>query len=67
MVCFQTQKKILGKFWRALQWSMLVYFMFIWSILRPLEMFYGHFVYFVVIWYIFLPFGMLCTIKIWQP
>jgi hypothetical protein len=27
--------------------------MTIWSILRPLEIFYGHLVYFVVIWYIF--------------
>jgi hypothetical protein len=36
---------------------MLVYYMCIWSILRPLEIFYGHLVYFVVIWYIFPRFG----------
>jgi hypothetical protein len=33
--------------------------MTIWSILRPLEMFYGHLVYFVVIWYISPRFGIL--------
>jgi hypothetical protein len=33
--------------------SWYTYFMTIWSILRPLEMFYGLLVYFVVIWYIF--------------
>jgi hypothetical protein len=32
--------------------------MTIWSILRPLEIFYGHVVYFVVIWYIFPRFGI---------
>jgi hypothetical protein len=25
-VCFQTQNPNLGKFWRALEWKMLVYF-----------------------------------------
>jgi hypothetical protein len=35
-----------------LQLKILVYFMTIWSIIRPLEIFYGHLVYFVVIWYI---------------
>jgi hypothetical protein len=30
-----------------------------WTILGPLEIFYGHFVYFVVIWYIFPRFGIL--------
>jgi hypothetical protein len=37
----------------------LIYFMTIWSILRPLEIFYGHLVYFVVIWYIISRFGIL--------
>jgi hypothetical protein len=27
MVCFQTKNPNLGKFWRALQWKILVYFM----------------------------------------
>jgi hypothetical protein len=35
MVCFQTKNPNLGKFWRVLQWKILVYFMTIWSILRP--------------------------------
>jgi hypothetical protein len=26
MVCFQTQNPNLGKFWRALEWKMLVHF-----------------------------------------
>jgi hypothetical protein len=40
------------KFWRGLQWKIMVYFMTIWSILLRLEIFYGQLVYFVVIWYI---------------
>jgi hypothetical protein len=36
-----------------LPWKILVYFMTIWSIFQPLEIFYGHLVYFLVIWYIF--------------
>jgi hypothetical protein len=59
MVCFQTKNPNLGKFGRVLLWKILVYFMTIWSILRPLEILYGHLVYFVVIWYIFPHFGIL--------
>jgi hypothetical protein len=60
MVSFQTKKiPILGKFWTVLQWKTLVYFMTIWSILRPLKIFSGHLVYFVIIWYIFPRFGIL--------
>jgi hypothetical protein len=33
--------------------KMLVYFMDIWSILRPFDIFNRHLVYFVAIWYIF--------------
>jgi hypothetical protein len=33
--------------------------MTIWSILRPLEIFYSHLVYFVLIWYISPRFGIL--------
>jgi hypothetical protein len=36
----------LGKFWRFVQWTMVVYFMAIWSI-------HGHLVYFVTNWYIY--------------
>jgi hypothetical protein len=67
MVCFQTKKPNLGKFWRVLQWKILVYFMTIWSILRPLEIFYGHLVYFVVVWYIFPSFGILYQEKSGNP
>jgi hypothetical protein len=49
MVCFQTKNFTVGKFWRVLLWKILVYFMTIWSILQPLEIFNGHLVYFVVI------------------
>jgi hypothetical protein len=36
-----------------------VYFMDIWSILRPFGLFNGHLVYFLVIWYIFPRMGKL--------
>jgi hypothetical protein len=35
MVCFQTKNPNLGKFWSVLLWKILIYFMTIWSILRP--------------------------------
>jgi hypothetical protein len=50
-----TKNPDLGKFWRALQCKMLIYFMTIRSILLP----YGIFVDFMVIWYIFSRFGVL--------
>jgi hypothetical protein len=34
MVCFQTKNPNLGKFLRALEWKMMVYFMVTWNILR---------------------------------
>jgi hypothetical protein len=46
---------------------MLVYFSNIWSILRPFEIFYGHFIYFLAIWYIFLCFGILNKEKSGYP
>jgi hypothetical protein len=67
MVYFQTKKCNLGKFCRALQWKMLVYFMDVVSILRPFERFYDSLVYFVAIWYIFPRVGILHQEKIWQP
>jgi hypothetical protein len=80
MVYFQNKNFHLGKFWRVFQWKMLVYFMAIWSNLRPFGTFYdGHLVYFTAIWYIFWPFGIVygywyifpfwyfTPIKIWQP
>jgi hypothetical protein len=53
MVYFQTKNPNLGKFWRFLKCKILAKLLTIWSILRQLEIFYGHLVYFVVIWYIF--------------
>jgi hypothetical protein len=32
----------LGKFFRALEWKRLVYYIAIWNILRPFGTFYGH-------------------------
>jgi hypothetical protein len=59
-VYFQTKIRNLGKFWRVLQWKMLVYFMDNWSILRPFKISYGRLVYFPPFWYI-------VPRKIWQP
>jgi hypothetical protein len=66
-VCFQTKNTNLGKFWRAMQWKMLVYFMAIWYILWPFGIFCVHFVYFMVIWYIFPRFGTLYQEKSGNP
>jgi hypothetical protein len=41
MVYFQTTNLNLGKFWRALELKMLVYFMTIWNILGPFGVIYG--------------------------
>jgi hypothetical protein len=54
MVSFQTKNLNLGKFWRILDWKMLIYFMAIWNILQTFGIFYDHLVHFVFIWYIFL-------------
>jgi hypothetical protein len=44
MVYFQTKNPNLGKFWMALEWKMLVYFMTISNILRPFGIIYGRLV-----------------------
>jgi hypothetical protein len=41
--------------------------MTIWSILRPLEIFYDLLAYFVVIWYIFTHFGIMDQEKSGNP
>jgi hypothetical protein len=41
--------------------------MTVWSILRPLEIFYGHLEYFVAIWYNFPHFGILDQEKSGNP
>jgi hypothetical protein len=65
MVYFQTKNPNLGKFWRVLQWKMLVYFRETWSIvfcyvLWTFGVVRGNLVYFFPFWY-FVP------RKIWQP
>jgi hypothetical protein len=44
MAYFPTKDPNLGKFWRALEWKMLVYFIVIWNILLPFGIFYRHLV-----------------------
>jgi hypothetical protein len=44
IVCFQTKNPNLGKFWRALELKMMLYFMFVWNILQTLYTFYCHYV-----------------------
>jgi hypothetical protein len=41
MVCFQSKNPNLGKFWRALNWKKLIYFVAIWNILLKFGMFYS--------------------------
>jgi hypothetical protein len=73
MAYFQAKNPNLGKFWRILQWKLLVYFTDIWYILWTFGIFYGHLVYFMDIWYIlstfgiFFPFWYFLPRKIWQP
>jgi hypothetical protein len=67
MVYFQPKNPNLGKFYKVLQWKLLVHFMTIWSILRPFEIFYGHLVFLVVIWCIFPLFGILYQEKSGNP
>jgi uncharacterized membrane protein SpoIIM required for sporulation len=52
MAYFQTQNPDLGKFWRVLQWKILVYYMSIWSILWLFS------IHTFGIWYILCLFGM---------
>jgi hypothetical protein len=81
MVCFLTKNPNLGKFWRVLQWKMLVYFMDTWSILRyfvicillTFDPFYGILLYFIDIWNFcgnlvyFSRFGILNQVKSGNP
>jgi hypothetical protein len=49
----------LGKFWRALDWKMLIYFIVIRNILRMFGILYDHLVHFVFIRYIYLRPGVV--------
>jgi hypothetical protein len=60
MVCFQTKNPNLGKFWRVLQWKILVYFTMIGNISWPFGIFCGHLVYYSPYWY-------FVSRKTWQP
>jgi hypothetical protein len=53
MVSFQTKNPNLGKFWRAIDWKMFLYFMAILEYFQTFGIFYDHWVHFVFIWYIF--------------
>jgi preprotein translocase subunit SecY len=59
MVSFQTKNPNLGKFWRALDWKMLIYFMAIWNIIHTFGIFCNHFVHFLFTLYINFGFGIL--------
>jgi hypothetical protein len=68
MAYFHTKNPTLGRFWRVLQWKMLlryiyghlVYFTAIWLVC-------GLLIYFKNIWYIFSLLGLLYQEKFWQP
>jgi hypothetical protein len=57
---FKPKNPNLGKFWRVLQWKILVYFMAIWYILWPFGIF-------MFIWYQFSRFGILYQEKSGNP
>jgi hypothetical protein len=60
IVCFQTKNPNLGKFMRALEWEMLVYFMALWNIFLYILWSFGNV---VVVWRISPRFGKLCQEK----
>jgi hypothetical protein len=66
MVYFQTKNPNLGKFWRLMQWNMLVYFMSIWYILRQIGRFLWPMGRFSGILVYFFRFGNVVARKIWQ-
>jgi hypothetical protein len=60
MADFQTQNPNLGKFWRALDWKMLIYleyFTILWNILLSFGIFYYPLEYFTILWNILLSFA----------
>jgi hypothetical protein len=67
MVYLQTKKPNLGKFWMALYWKMLIYYIAIWNILQEFVIFYDHLVHFVFICYIFSVFGIMYQEKSGNP
>jgi hypothetical protein len=67
MAYFQTKNPNFGKFWRVLQWKMLVYYIASWSILLLFGLFCVHLVYFKAIWSTVPLFGMLYQEKSGNP
>jgi hypothetical protein len=67
MVYFLTKNPNLGKFWRALNWKMLIYCMATWNILLAFGIFCDHLEHFVFIWLIFSGFGIMYQEKSGNP
>jgi hypothetical protein len=67
MVYFQTKNPTLGKFLRALDWKMLIYFMTIWNIWLTFWIFNENLVHLVFIGYIFSGFGIMLQEKSGNP
>jgi hypothetical protein len=66
MVSFKTKNTNWGKFWRALDWEMFLYFMAIWNILRTFGIFYDHLVH-LCSFGTFFPVLVSCTMKNLAP
>jgi hypothetical protein len=60
MVSIQTKNLNVGKFWRALDWKMLIYLHILW----PLGIFCRHLGHFMTIWYILCSFGTLFPVLV---
>jgi hypothetical protein len=67
MVYFQTKNPNLGKFFRALDWKMLICFMAIWNILRTCGIAYDHLVQFLFNGQIFSSFEIVHQEKSGNP
>jgi hypothetical protein len=68
MVYFLTKNPNLGKFCRALDWKVLIYFMAIWNILQTFGIIYDPLVHFAFNLYIFSARSWYyARRKIWQP
>jgi hypothetical protein len=61
MICSQTKNSNLGKFWRALDWKMLIYFLAFGIFNGHFGIFYDYLVHIVFIWYILCSFGTYCV------
>jgi hypothetical protein len=68
MASFQTKNPTLGKFWRAFDAKMLIYFRAIWNILRIFGIFYDHLIptFFVLLVH-FSGFGIMYLDKSGNP